>query len=52
MHGNGKQSARSKQNRLSKPRYEKLTNCAVLGAPFEYFAHEQWRVAARVNISE
>ena len=29
-----------------------LTSCAVLGTPLEYFAHEQRRVAARVNISE
>jgi hypothetical protein len=48
---------RSKQVRdpesfYQKSRVMKLTDCTVLGAPFEYFAHEQWRVAARVNISE
>jgi hypothetical protein len=30
----------------------KLTNCAVLRAPLENLADEQWRITSGVNISE
>jgi len=46
----GKQ-ARDRESSI-KDRVWKLTNCTVLGAPFEYFAHEQRSVATRVDISE